>query len=483
MRKARLSKVFILTFILIVAFLFYNARNSPLVRVHWRYSNYRVYGLKFEKGHEDIEHYAGRIQLNRQDRHHVASTSNTKDETVETFFWYFPAPKPHAPLILWLNGGPGSSSLIGLFYEMGPFRISPNLKLTRNLDSWNQDFGLLFIDNPVGTGFSIVRSSQNASESGECHSSSFNKWTRETFSEQVPLYCNGYAMNQKAVASDLVLFLKEFYIQFPTEKNNTLILAGESFAGKYIPSLANELLNEHVPFDGIIVGDGFVDPESQISSHALLSQSFGLVNPTQFKKLIFQESIVKNALKDSMLNEAREARNELFALIANYSKGVNLYDIRRYDVQSYPYLKEFLSLDSVKTALHLPLDAQFSIRNELVKYHLRLDVMTSTLSKFEMLLNMSIPTLIYSGQYDLRDGTSSQHSWIRNMKFWKDLKAWMSTDTLRNAIIKSGVVKGYETNVGSLKFVEINDAGHFVPRDQPRLLREIVLNFTKIWDE
>jgi len=60
------------------------------------------------------------------------------------------------PLILWLQGGPGCSSLIGNFYELGPWRISEKLALISNPGAWNSKYGVLFIDNPVGTGFSTA---------------------------------------------------------------------------------------------------------------------------------------------------------------------------------------------------------------------------------------------------------------------------------------------------------------------------------------
>jgi len=72
----------------------------------------------------------------------------------QMFFWYFP--KASDKLIIWLQGGPGSSSMIGLFYEMGPIQIRQGM-LAWNPDSW--DGSMLFIDNPVGTGFSFVNGS------------------------------------------------------------------------------------------------------------------------------------------------------------------------------------------------------------------------------------------------------------------------------------------------------------------------------------
>ena len=76
------------------------------------------------------------------------------------FFWFFPAQSKgsEAPLILWLEGGPGWSSMYGLFKENGPFLIGwdpyyEKPSLLNNIYTWSKNHNMLYIDNPVGTGF------------------------------------------------------------------------------------------------------------------------------------------------------------------------------------------------------------------------------------------------------------------------------------------------------------------------------------------
>jgi vitellogenic carboxypeptidase-like protein len=60
-------------------------------------------------------------------------------------------------LAVWmLQGGPGCSSLFGTFYLNGPYQLQTDMTLRDNPGKWNRQYGLLFLDQPIGTGFSIA---------------------------------------------------------------------------------------------------------------------------------------------------------------------------------------------------------------------------------------------------------------------------------------------------------------------------------------
>ncbi|MEI6791420.1 MAG: hypothetical protein WCK42_09600, partial [Myxococcaceae bacterium] len=75
----------------------------------------------------------------------------------QMFYWLVRAKNnpETAPVVLWLNGGPGSSSLLGFLYEQGPYIVTPALTVEANPFSWNDKVNMLYIDQPLGTGFSI----------------------------------------------------------------------------------------------------------------------------------------------------------------------------------------------------------------------------------------------------------------------------------------------------------------------------------------
>ncbi|KAJ3065565.1 Cell death protease [Podochytrium sp. JEL0797] len=141
--------------------------------------------------------------LNGQYAGYMPITGRTKDDL---FFWYFPSANTSSQdLVVWLNGGPGCSSLFGSWVENGPIRATSNGTLIVNPNSWHHQANLLYVEQPLGTGFSAV---QNASSG--------------PFTE----YQSG---------SQFVVFLNGFYASFPEAKGWNLYLTGESWAGTYIP--------------------------------------------------------------------------------------------------------------------------------------------------------------------------------------------------------------------------------------------------------
>ena len=85
-----------------------------------------------------------------------------EEETGTELFYYFVESERSPgtdPVIVWLTGGPGCSGLVGNFFELGPYLVAPDAaSLSRNPFAWNRLFGVLFLDSPLGTGFSAAPS-------------------------------------------------------------------------------------------------------------------------------------------------------------------------------------------------------------------------------------------------------------------------------------------------------------------------------------
>ena len=142
------------------------------------------------------------------------------------FFWFFEARNADpttAPLTTWINGGPGTSSMVGLFQEVGPCLIKSNGMVVDNPYSWTNASNLLFIDQPVQTGFSYSRttpgyiSPENGSvivaQDGTCPSEAISNGTCGTYSNPDGLL--GLPVSTSAAASSFYASLQGFMRAFP----------------------------------------------------------------------------------------------------------------------------------------------------------------------------------------------------------------------------------------------------------------------------
>ncbi len=93
-------------------------------------------------GIDTVKQYTGYIDIAEGDKHY--------------FYWFFESRKDpeNDPVVIWLNGGPGCSSTTGLFFELGPSSISKDLKPIRNPYSWNSNASVIFLEQPLGVGYS-----------------------------------------------------------------------------------------------------------------------------------------------------------------------------------------------------------------------------------------------------------------------------------------------------------------------------------------
>ena len=159
--------------------------------------------------------------------------------TTTTFFYYLveSANDPSTdPLVWWFNGGPGASSFAGLFAENGPLLLNASNQLTPNPFSWNQRANVLYVEFGPGIGYSFCANSSRAGADAPCPQASGGcspcRTSDDTLAEQ----------NTKLLAT---LLGDRRY--FPELAGRDLYLAGESYAGVYIPTLARQLLARQQP--------------------------------------------------------------------------------------------------------------------------------------------------------------------------------------------------------------------------------------------
>ncbi|KAH9913989.1 alpha/beta-hydrolase [Epithele typhae] len=173
--------------------------------------------------------FAGNIGVNR-----AAHPNNT------LFFWGFESEngsltaaadeRSSEPWGIWLNGGPGSSSMLGLVYENGPIHVDADSKPWENTYSWDKVADYFWIDQPVGVGWA----------------------TSEP---------DGYVHDEDEVGTDFMGFLTNLVKVFPSLATRPLHLTGESYAGTYIPYIMKayfQLENPPVKISKFAIGDGTI---------------------------------------------------------------------------------------------------------------------------------------------------------------------------------------------------------------------------------
>ncbi|XP_024963652.1 serine carboxypeptidase-like 31 [Cynara cardunculus var. scolymus] len=171
----------------------------------------------------DFRHYAGYVTVNEKNGRAL-------------FYWFYEAwtLPDEKPLVLWLNGGPGCSSVgYGATQEIGPFIVGTDgNSLQLNPYSWNIEANMLFLESPVGVGFSYSNTTSDYENLGD-----------------------------DFTAKDTYAFLHNWFKKFPSYRTRAFYIAGESYAGKYVPELAGLIYEKNndpslfINLKGILLGN------------------------------------------------------------------------------------------------------------------------------------------------------------------------------------------------------------------------------------
>ncbi|KAK6122584.1 hypothetical protein DH2020_043667 [Rehmannia glutinosa] len=348
------------------------------------------------------------------------------------FYTFYEAQNSHntsisqTPILIWLQGGPGCSSMIANLFELGPWLVNQDLSLEPNPGSWNRIFGLLFLDNPIGTGFSISASFQ-----------------------EIP-------KNQHDVAKHLFTAIKKFVALDLSFKTRPIYITGESYAECFLPS------ENRVNLAGVAIGNGLTDPESQVSTHAVNAYNLGLINEKQKTLLEKIQLEAVGFVKSGKWSEATDARNRVLNTLTNMTGLATLYDFRRLIPYEDDLVAKFLNNVEIKKALGVNESLVFEICGDVVGKALHDDVMKSVKYMVEFLVK-NTKVLLYQGQCDLRDGVVSTLAWVKKMK-WEEIDEYLEAE--RKIWRVDGKIAGYVQKWKSLSHVVVLNAGHLVPTDQ-----------------
>ncbi|GES86559.1 putative carboxypeptidase S1 [Rhizophagus clarus] len=377
------------------------------------------------------------------------------DQHTNLFFWFFESRNnPQAsPLTLWLNGGPGCSSMIGLFQEIGPCRpLAGGTDVRVNPESWNQVSNLLFIDQPIDTGFS---------------------------------YGNKNISTTEQSSQSLYIFLQKFFERFPEYSKMNFHIFGESYAGHYIPSLArlidenNILINSKklkaipIKLQSVGIGNGWIDPKIIYDTYP------DFIEFNSYKPLLSPNDIaamrsmlpecdrsIDKCYKTQNANDCYQAGKFCDKVTADivYNKTGLVYDVRKITVPPTDYML-YLDKPEVMTAIGAH-NTLTKCPNDIVynNFMKQGDYAQSYKNDVEYLLYKRFPVLLYYGDADFIC------DWFSGKELVKSL-IWVHQSDFNNAPVKKWIVKnipaGEIKSFDKLTFIRVYAAGHPVSTDQP----------------
>ncbi|CAL5377312.1 unnamed protein product [Camellia sinensis] len=271
---------------------------------------------------------------------------NVDSSKGQSLFYYFVEAindSSSKPLVLWLNGGPGCSSLgMGAMTEIGPFGVNPDGKtLYQRTHAWNKVVAnILFVESPAGVRFS---------------------YSNTTFDYKVT--------GDKRTAQDTYTFLINWFKRYPHCKARDFYIIGESYAGFYIPELADTTIKRNKEVDpilmiqlkGIMIGNGIMNDLTDDIGRLDYAWSHSLISDETYRGLLNHCIMTPNDTKKCNDFIAREAEE------IGYIDYYNIYGPTCFDSSMSPrkpkcpgdydpcesdYVNAYLNLPQVQEALH-----------------------------------------------------------------------------------------------------------------------------------
>jgi cathepsin A (carboxypeptidase C) len=383
------------------------------------------------------------------------------------FYWFFESrndPK-NDPFIIWLTGGPGCSSMLALLGENGPCTVNDDLSLKRNEFSWNTKANIMWIDQPIGVGFSYGDKSE-------------------------------YDTDEKMVGDDMFHFLQEFFQAHPEYQKQQFYVFGESYAGHYVPAIAHRVYvgnknkeGLHINLQGLGIGNGLTDPQVQYKYYPDMAYNNTYnVKAVPHKVYLAMKAAVPVCTKMISVCQTHDQAclaAQMFcnaALVAPYSaSGLNVYDVREkckhfpmcYDFSN---IEKFLRLESTLKNLNVDKhSAKWTSCNMAVHAGFSYDWMKNFGNLVADMLEGGIRTIIYAGDADYIVNWMGCKAWTLALDWSKKAEFLAAPD---NDWLVEGKKAGKIRNAGKFTFLQVFEAGHMVPLNQPKNSLVMLETFT-----
>lgn len=379
------------------------------------------------------------------------------------FFWMFESRSNPSkdPLVLWLTGGPGCSSQLALLAENGPCSIDAKGQEQSNPHSWTTQANVMWVDQPAATGFSTG----------------------------LPL-----THSEDEVAANMYTFMEEFYRALPQYRENPFFIFGESYAGHYVPAVSHHLWKKGVPLRGIGIGNGLTDPEIQYKWYPQMAHTGGREEGGSLQKGVITNFIEFELMKLATIpctnmihlcNTGNSSACSEAYVLCNYGElipyeltGYNPYDMRKkcevrplcYDFTS---TENYLNSASVQSALGV--SKKWESCSKLVNLGFNQDWMKDYQTKIPDMLAAGIEVLIYAGDVDFICNWLGNKHWTLALE-WPHKEDYNKADDATYTV--GGKAAGRLRSSNGFHFMQVYEAGHMVPMDQPEVALQMLNDFT-----
>lgn len=365
-----------------------------------------------------------------------AAYPKTRTGKEESLFYWFVGSQDYAnrPTIIWSNGGPGSSSFWGFFLENGPYEIvsasTPSLAVREQ--GWNHFANYLMFEQPLSVMLSFDASSED-------------------------LPANVHEGTQQYYQA-----LLNFLQLHPEIAQNPIILAGESYAGTYLPLLAQAIvdgnargMSPQIDLKAVTLLDAWVDPYVQMSQDTLYAYTHGMISAREKQHL------------DAHYLHNYPSVNQAIQQVC----GLYMTNIAQLADPPFEPIIHYLNRPDVREAIHVPSTKELTTSWSLdISNNYQLGVNDSCINVIETLLSQQIQIVVVSGLNDAKDcnflGTAK---WLESLNgtaahdfHEAQTKQWRSEP--------NSPVLGYIQNGGLLSWVKVLNAGHMAARDQPQII-------------
>ncbi|BFG40326.1 hypothetical protein CerSpe_266000 [Prunus speciosa] len=380
------------------------------------------------------------------------------------FYWLTEAAtvSPHnKPLVLWLNGGPGCSSVAyGASEELGPFRINTTgSSLYLNEYSWNREANILFLESPAGVGFSYTNTSSDLKDSGD-----------------------------KRTAQDALIFLLKWLSRFPQYKYREFYIAGESYAGHYVPQLAREIVaynqgNSHsiINLKGFIVGNAVTDNYYDNIGTVTFWWSHAMISDQTYRSILNHCNFTAERTSQQCDDAVNYAMNHDFGDIDQYSiytpfcltmlnntnRHLRLKNtlLRRrvsgYDPCTENYAEKYYNRPDVQKAMHANITRipyKWTACSDLLIKNWK-DSEDSMLPTYKQLIKAGLKIWVFSGDTDSVVPVTATRFALNHLN--------LTIKTPWYPWYTGGQVGGWTEVYDGLTFATVRGAGHEVPLFQP----------------